>query len=91
VTLVFVGSGPAPGSVGFGLCVSVCPPLLSDIVVVPSGVPISAPLLGSLDCNSVAVPAGDESVVRSLSADNAACAAGEPNAFVDSLDFSDNL
>jgi hypothetical protein len=52
---------------------------------------ISAPPTGSLGCNSVGVPAGDESSVRSLSADNAACAADGPNASADPLDFLADL
>jgi len=53
--------------------------------------PISAPPTGSLGCNSVAVPAGDESTARILSADNAASAAGALNASADPLDFADDL
>jgi hypothetical protein len=65
--------------------------LLSGIVVVPSGAPISVPLPGSLGCNSADAPAGDESAGRSLSADNAEGAAGVPNAFADPLAFPDDL
>jgi hypothetical protein len=54
-------------------------------------VPIFAPLPGSLGCNSADALAGDESAVRSLSADNAACAAAEARAFSDPLDFSADL
>jgi hypothetical protein len=65
--------------------------LLSGIVVVPSGVPISAPLPGSLGCNNVGLPARDESAARILSADIAACAAAEATAFADPLAFPDDL
>jgi hypothetical protein len=34
---------------------------------------------------------GDESAARTLSADNAACAAGVPIASADALDFRDHL
>jgi hypothetical protein len=54
-------------------------------------VPISAPLPGSLGCNSVGLPARDESAARIPSADIAACAAAEANASADPLDFSDDL
>jgi hypothetical protein len=64
---------------------------LSGIVVVLSGVPISAPLPGNLGCNSAAAPAGDESAVRSLSADNAEGAVGVLNASADPLDFPADL
>jgi len=91
VALRFADGGPARGSVGFGRCVSVCRTLLSGIVVVPSGAPIFAPLPGSLGCNTADAPAGDESAVRSLSADNVAGAAGVLNASADPLDFPDDL
>jgi hypothetical protein len=53
--------------------------------------PISAPLPGSLGCNNVGVPAGDENAARTLSADNAAGAAGVLNASADPLDFPADL
>jgi hypothetical protein len=53
--------------------------------------PISAPPTGSLGCNSVGVPAGDENAARTLSADNAAGAAGVLNASADPLDFPADL
>jgi len=58
----------APGSAGFGGCVSVCPPWLPGIVAAPSNATIAAPPPDSLRSNSAGRPAADESAVRSLSA-----------------------
>jgi len=64
---------------------------LSGSVAAPCAVPISAPLPGSPGCNSAGVPAGDESAVRSLSADNAEGAARVLSASAGPLDFPDDV
>jgi hypothetical protein len=56
-----------------------------------SGATISVPLVGNRRCNSAGVPAGEEGAGRSLSANNTACAAGEPNVSADPPDFRDDL
>jgi hypothetical protein len=88
---VVFGFGLAPGNAGFARSVSVGPPWSPDIALGLSSATISAPHLGSARCNSAGVLAADESVARTLSADNGGSAAGEPIASADPLDFRDDL
>jgi hypothetical protein len=88
---VIFGFLRAPGSVGFDRSVSVGPLPSPGISLGLSGATISVPPVGNSRCNSAGVPAGDENTGRSLSANNTACAAGEPNVSAGPLDFRDDL
>jgi hypothetical protein len=66
VGVVFSGFGPAPGSAGFGRCVSAGPLLLPDIVAGLSTATTSALPPGSARCNSAVALAADENAAHIL-------------------------
>jgi hypothetical protein len=87
LVLLVSGFGPAPGSTGFGSCVSACPPPSPGIVAEPSTASTSAPLPRILHRNSVAALAAGETTAHILSADTGAASADGPAGAARALAF----
>ena len=74
--------GPAPGSTGFGSCVSAYRRPSTGIVAALSTATTSAPPLRTLHRNSVVLLAAGETTAHILSTDTGAAAAGGSDAAV---------